>query len=117
MIGYISDDRQFYPNHDRVLIKPDNREEKTKGGIIIPKNADVVITKGVVLKTGTSCTFVKENDRVIFGELAGYPIEFDSKNYLVIREADLIAQINEELTFKETKSSVYEEQILTNKKI
>ncbi len=90
------------PLHDRVIVKREDEEEKTKGGIIIPDTAKekpvegkiVAVGEGKLQDDGKRLTLdVKEGDRVLFGKYAGTEITFDGEEYLIMREEDIIAII------------------------
>ncbi len=93
------------PLHDRVLVKPyEEEEKKTKGGIIIPDTAKekpqrgkvVAVGEGRILENGERVPLcVKVGDEVIFGKYAGTEIEIDDEKYLVMREEDIYAIIEE----------------------
>lgn len=85
------------PLADRVLIEPAAAEEKTVGGIIIPDTALEASLKGTVVAIGTGTKdnpmTVKVGDRVLYGKHVGTEHTFNGKNYLFMREGDLIAII------------------------
>ena len=93
------------PLHDRVLVKPyEEEEKKTKGGIIIPDTAKekpqrgkvVAVGEGRILENGQRVPLsVKVGDEVIFGKYAGTEVEIDDEKYLVMREEDIYAVIEE----------------------
>lgn len=88
---------------DRVLIKPDEEEKISTGGIIIPETARQQNKFGTVIKCGqghtdertgefTSIT-VKEGDRVIFDAAADYQQSEEWCNLLLMRESDVLTII------------------------
>ncbi|MEO6168100.1 MAG: co-chaperone GroES [Chitinophagales bacterium] len=83
------------PLADRVLVKPADAEEKTKGGIIIPDTAKEKPMKGKVIAVGTGKKdepmTVKAGDTVLYGKYAGTEITIDSDEYLIMRESDIFA--------------------------
>ena len=85
------------PLHDRVIVKPNAAEEKTAGGIIIPDTAKEKPMRGTVVAAGPGKkdepTSVKEGDTVLYGKYAGTEINYDGKEYLIMREADIYAVI------------------------
>ena len=85
------------PLADRVLIEPAMAEEKTVGGIIIPDTAKEKPQRGKVVAVGTGKIdepmTVKTGDTVLYGKYAGTEISFDGKDYLIMREADIVAII------------------------
>jgi chaperonin GroES len=82
-----------------VLIKPTPAEEKTLSGIIIPDSAKEKPLRGTVLAVGNGTKdeemVVKENDIVMFGKYAGTEIELDGEKLLIMRQADILAIVNE----------------------
>ncbi|MEI6348227.1 MAG: co-chaperone GroES [Bacteroidota bacterium] len=85
------------PLADRVVLEPSVAEEKTSGGIIIPDTAKEKPQKGVVLAVGNGKKdepmTVKVNDKVLYGKYAGTEITVDGKNYLIMKESDILAVI------------------------
>lgn len=90
------------PLGDRVLIKPLEAEEKTKGGIILPDTAKekpqegqiVAVGKGKVLENGkTEPLEVKAGDKVLYGRYSGTEIKIDGEDYLIVKEEDILAII------------------------
>ncbi len=83
------------PLHDRVLIKADEAETKTAGGIIIPDTAKEKPQKGTVIAAGTGKKdepmTVKAGDLVLYGKYAGTEILLDNTEYLIMRESDILA--------------------------
>lgn len=88
------------PLHDRVLLKRDNEEERTAGGLYIPDTAKeranrakvVAVGKGRTLADGTVVPLkVKAGDTVLFGKYAGNDITLDGQEHLIMREEDIIA--------------------------
>lgn len=83
------------PLADRVLIAPSQAEEKTAGGIIIPDTAKEKPQKGEVVAVGPGKKdeplTVKEGDTVLYGKFAGTEISIEGKDYLIMRESDIVA--------------------------
>ena len=83
------------PLADRVLIEPMAAETTTAAGIIIPDNAKEKPQKGTVVAVGTGTKeeplTVKEGDNVLYGKYAGTELKFEGKDYLIMREADILA--------------------------
>lgn len=82
------------PLKDRVLIESMEAEEKTASGIIIPDSAKEKPQKGKVVAVGEGKKdepmTVKEGDMVIYGKYAGTEITIDGKEYLIMREEDIL---------------------------
>lgn len=86
------------PLHDRVVVKPAKAEEKTAGGIIIPETAKETPQRGTVVAVGKGTEeqpmTVSVEDMVMYGKYAGTQISHDGEEYLVMRETDIIAILN-----------------------
>jgi chaperonin GroES len=82
------------PLKDRVLIEPMEAEEKTASGIIIPDSAKEKPQKGKVVAVGDGKKdepmTVKEGDTVVYGKYAGTEVTIDGKDYLIMREDDIL---------------------------
>lgn len=85
------------PLADRVLIEPAPAEEKTAGGIFIPDTAKEKPQKGTVVAVGPGKkdepTTVKNGDVVLYGKYSGTEIQVEGKDYLMMRESDILAII------------------------
>ena len=85
------------PLADRVLVEPAAAELKTAGGIIIPDTAKEKPQKGIVVAVGNGKKdepiTVKEGDTVLYGKYAGTEINLAGKDYLIMRESDILAII------------------------
>jgi len=86
------------PIEDRVLIEPKAAEEKTASGIIIPDSAKEKPQQGTVVAVGSGTKDVtmqiKVGDVVLYGKYAGTEITVDGKNYLMMRQSDILAKSN-----------------------
>jgi chaperonin GroES len=80
-----------------VIIEPSAAEEKTAGGIIIPDTAKEKPQRGLVVAVGPGKKdeplTVKEGDSVLYGKYSGTEISFEDKEYLIMRESDIVAII------------------------
>ena len=83
------------PLADRVLVEPAEAEEKTASGIIIPDTAKEKPQKGKVIAVGEGKKdepmTVKVGDPVLYGKYSGTEINVDGKDYLMMRESDILA--------------------------
>ncbi|MBR0260914.1 MAG: co-chaperone GroES [Selenomonadaceae bacterium] len=88
------------PLGDRVVVEVAEVELKTKSGIIMPETSKEKPQKGKVVAVGTgklldngtrAAMEVKVDDEVIFNKYAGSEVKVDDKDYLVIRESDILA--------------------------
>ena len=88
------------PLSDRVVVKPQEAEEKTASGIILPDTAKekpqlgkvVAVGKGKISDTGNVIKMdVKVNDKVLYGKYSGTEITFEGDELLIMRESDILA--------------------------
>jgi len=86
------------PLGDRVLVRPLEAEQKTRGGIIIPDNAKEAPAKGEVIvlgngkiKHGKVHDFsVSKGDKVLYSKYAGDEIEIDGTEYKIMKEDEIL---------------------------
>jgi len=85
------------PLADRVLIEPMAAEQKTASGIIIPDTAKEKPQRGKVVAVGKGTKDepmeLKVGDEVLYGKYAGTEISIDGKDYLIMRQSDVLAVI------------------------
>lgn len=90
------------PLADRVLVRPQEREERTKGGIVLPDTAKEKPQMGKVLAVGPGRLLengqrvamdVKEGDTILFSKYAGTELKVDGEDLLLINERDILAVV------------------------
>jgi len=90
------------PLADRVVVKPSEVEETTKGGIVLPDTAKEKPQQGTVEAVGPGKRSdagdiippeVKEGDTVLYGKFSGTEISIDGEDYLIMRESDILAMV------------------------
>jgi chaperonin GroES len=90
------------PLHDRVMVKREDEERKSPGGIVIPDTAAekpirgkiIAIGKGKILENGNVRPLdLKVGDKILFGKYSGTEIKVDGDELLVMREEDVVAVI------------------------
>lgn len=95
-----SAESKLVPLHDRVVLKRDEAEGKTAGGIVLPDTAKDKPQKGTVVSVGEGSITrdgkrhpltLKPGDRVIFSSYAGDEINVGDEKYLLLRESDVLA--------------------------
>jgi len=88
------------PLADRVVVKPIQADEKTKGGIVLPDTAKdkpqegevIAVGPGRILDNGTKVApEIKVGDRVIYSKYSGSEIKIEGEEYLIVRESDILA--------------------------
>jgi chaperonin GroES len=91
---------RIVPLGDKVVIKREEAESKTAGGIVLPDSAKDKPQRGKVIAVGDGHTrddgkkvalTVKEGDSVIFSSYAGDEISVGDDDYLLLREGDILA--------------------------
>ncbi len=88
------------PLADRVIVKPMEAEETTKGGIILPDTAKEKPIEGTVVAVGagrvtddgkTVALTLKVGDKVLYGKYSGTEVTVEGEEYLIMRESDIFA--------------------------
>lgn len=83
------------PLGDRVLVEPQEAEEKTASGLIIPETAKEKPQQGKVIAVGKGTKDedmeVKEGDTILYGKFAGTEIKYEEKDFLMMRQSDILA--------------------------
>jgi len=88
---------KIQPLSDRVLVEPQEAETKTSSGIIIPDSAKEKPQRGTVIAVGKGKKdhemTVKKGDTVLYGKYSGTDLKYEGKDYLIMREDDILAII------------------------
>jgi chaperonin GroES len=83
------------PLADRVLVEPLEAETKTASGIIIPDTAKEKPQKGSIVAVGPGTkenpVTVKVGNSVLYGKYSGTELKLEGKDYLIMRESDILA--------------------------
>jgi chaperonin GroES len=91
-------DFKIKPLGDRVIVKPKEAEETTKGGIILPDTAKEKPVEGKIVAAGpgkvtddgkTVALTLKVGDVVLYGKYSGTEVKIDGEDYLIMRESDI----------------------------
>ncbi|HEY6115392.1 MAG TPA: co-chaperone GroES [Candidatus Dormibacteraeota bacterium] len=91
------------PLGDRVVVKPVEREEKTKSGILLPDTAKEKPQEGIVEAVGTGRILdngqkvpmeLKVGDKVLYAKYAGNEFKLDDVEYLIVSEKDVLAVVS-----------------------
>jgi chaperonin GroES len=92
------------PLADRVLVEPMEAAEVKKGGIIIPDTAKerpqegkiIAIGSGRVTDDGNKVNMeVTVGDKILYGKYSGSEVRVDEKDYLIMRESDILAVVQD----------------------
>jgi chaperonin GroES len=92
---------KLQPLADRVLVKPMEKEEKTKSGIYIPDTAKEKPQEGEIIAVGPGKMTddgkripmdLKVGDRVIYAKYGGTEIKIDDEEMMILRESDILAK-------------------------
>ena len=90
------------PLADRLVVKPVEREEITKTGIVLPDTAKekpqegkvIAVGKGKVTEEGKVIPLdVKVGDRILFGKYSGAEVKIEGEEHLIMREEDILGII------------------------
>ena len=88
------------PLHDRILVERIEEKEQVRGGIIIPDSAKEKPQEGKVIAAGNGKVGDdgkripldgKAGDKSLFGKYSGSEVKIDDKEYLILREEDVLA--------------------------
>ena len=91
------------PLGNRVVVEPEEQEDMTSGGIVLPETAKEKPQQGKILAAGPGerdddgkriPMDVKEGDTVLFAKYSGTEIKLDGKKVLILRESDLLAIVD-----------------------
>ena len=89
----------FTPLGERVVVKPSEGEQTTKGGIYLPDTAKEKPQEGKVVAVGVGRPAddgklikptVKRGDRVLFGKYSGNEVQLDGTEHVIMREDDIL---------------------------
>ena len=92
---------KLQPLADRVLVKPIEKEEKTKSGIYLPDTAKEKPQEGEILAVGPGkisedgkriAMDLKVGDIVIYAKYGGTEIKIDDDELMILRESDILAK-------------------------
>lgn len=94
---------KLVPLADKVVIKQLEAEEKTKSGIVLPTQSKEKPQEAIVVAVGPGGLvgekevkmILKEGDRVIYSKYAGTEIKFDGESYIVIKQNDILAIVED----------------------
>ncbi len=88
------------PLADRVVVEAAAAEEKSTGGIILPDTAQEKPQQGTVVAVGPGKVSdagieikptVKVGNKVLYGKYSGSEVTFEGKEYMIMRESDILA--------------------------
>jgi chaperonin GroES len=92
---------KLQPLADRVLVKPVEKEEKTKSGIYLPDTAKEKPQEGEIMAVGPGKLTddgkripmdLKVGDRVIYAKYGGTEVKVDDEDLIILRESDILAK-------------------------
>ncbi len=87
---------KIVPLGERVLLQPQEKEEKTKGGLYIPESAKEERKQGRVKAVGSKDGKnlpLQENDLVLYGGYSHEEFEIDGKKYVLVEFKDILAKL------------------------
>ena len=92
----------FIPMGDRVVVKPLERDQMTRSGIVLPDTAKEKPQEGEVFAVGPGRVNdegkrlpmeLKQGDRVLFAKYAGTEFKLNDTDHLIFRESDILAKL------------------------
>ncbi len=91
--------KKLTPLRDKVIVKPDPAEEKTRSGIVLPDSAKEKPVEGAVIAVGSGEISngqrfpleVKVGDKVIYSKYGGIEVKVDNEEYVILSERDILA--------------------------
>ena len=93
---------QLKPLGDRLVVRPSEREEMTKSGIVLPDTAKERPQEGTVVSVGPGRTLddgkiekmeVRAGQKVLFQKYAGTEFKIDDEDLLILSQKDILAVI------------------------
>ena len=91
------------PLHDRVVIRREEEETKSAGGIVLPGSAAEKPSRGEVLAVGNGRILdngeirmldVKVGDKVMFGQYSGNTVKIDGEELLILNESEILGVLS-----------------------
>ena len=107
------------PLHDRIIVQRIDEGEQKVGGIIIPDSAKEKPQQGTVIAVGNGKANdkgkripldVNAGDRILFGKYSGQEIKLDGQEYLIMKEDDVLAVIEDKAKKKTEKTTAKKSQ-------
>lgn len=91
------------PLFDRVVLKPEQKDKLSSGGIILPQVADQKSELATVVSVGTGGTLdgkeqkmeVRVGQKVLYSKYAGTQFKMEGEEYLILRQTDILAIIED----------------------
>ena len=92
--------KKLTPIGDRVVVKPEPEEAKTRSGIVLPDSAKEKPSEGTVVAVGTGRIFdngqkvpleVKIGDKIIYSKYGGTEVKIEDEEYIILAERDILA--------------------------
>jgi chaperonin GroES len=96
--------RKLVPLGDRIVVRPKQKDEMTKSGIVIPDTAKekpqegevLAVGPGRMLDNGTRLTVeIKVGQSVLYSKYAGTEFKLDDEEYLIFREPDVLGIVSD----------------------
>lgn len=85
---------QFTPFKDRVLVEREEVQERTQGGLFVPKTSQEKPLRGHVIEIGPEVSNIKKGERILFGKYSGQEVEVNFKKFVLLRAEEILGTIN-----------------------
>lgn len=80
----------------KILVKPDEAEKVTPGGIHIPDTARDKSVLGTIVEAADDCEELEKGDRVMYGKYAGTKVEIEGEELIIMKEVDIFGYLSED---------------------
>ncbi len=96
--------KKIRPLHDRVVVRREDEETKSSGGIVLPGSATEKPSRGEVIATGPGKLLdngevrpldLKVGDKVVFGQYGGNTVKIEGDEYLILGESEIFGVIED----------------------
>lgn len=99
----IATQSKLVPIEDRIIVKKEDAEEKTAGGILLPDSAKDKPQQGVIIAVGPgkrddkgnlhAIDYLSEGDKVIYPKYSGTEVKVNGEEFLILKASDVLAKL------------------------
>lgn len=94
---------EIKPLFDRIVLKQVNLTKNTNSGLVLTENSQekpligevIEVGDGIIAENNKQIMVVKKGDKVLFSKYAGNPFKLNQKEFIIIRQSDILAIIEE----------------------
>ena len=83
------------PMGNKVIVRPEKKQEKTESGIILPDTAQDsgAPQQASVVEVGKDCATIEKGDTVLFAKFTGIEVQYEGRTLMVIPEKEILARV------------------------